>query len=81
METPVDNLRGTTEPNWDSYEARALTPEVIELADSIYRNIAFVPTTNGGFQVEFHCGGFDVEIEIDSQRRLAGVYIEREERE
>lgn len=77
---PVDNLRTATVENWDTYGAAALTPEIIALADRIYDAIHFIPTSNGGFQIEFHAGGLDVEIEIDQQGGLEGVYVSRSHR-
>jgi hypothetical protein len=75
--SPVDNLRGADRPDWDSYGARALSPEVIELAERIYENIRFVPTVDGGFQVEFRCGGVDAEIEFSEGGELEGVYVSK----
>ena len=55
----------------------ALTPEIIALADRIYDAIHFIPTSNGGFQIEFHAAGFDVEIEVDEKGELEGTYVSR----
>jgi hypothetical protein len=78
MASPVDNLRGADRPGWDSYGATPLSPEIIELAERVYQNIWFVPTSNGGFQVEFHCGGIDAEIEFSELGELEGVYVAKD---
>jgi hypothetical protein len=77
MASPVDNLRGADRPGWDTYGAAPITPEIIELAERVYSAIAFVPTTDGGFQVEFHCGGIDAEIEFSELGELEGVYVSK----
>jgi hypothetical protein len=78
--SPVDNLRDGRlhRAGWDSYEARPLSPEIVELAERIYQNICFVPTTDGGFQVEFHCGGIDAEIVFSELGELEGVYVAKD---
>jgi hypothetical protein len=69
--------------NWDSYGAAPVRQEFVASASSLLQSImdqdtprpAVVPTTPGGVQVEWHCGGIDLEIEIESTS-LISVYFE-----
>ena len=61
MSAPVDlSALRTLRPGWDSYGGRPITEQAIATAQAI----AFVPSPNGGVQIELHAGGADVEIEI-----------------
>lgn len=59
-------------PNWDTYGAppvdRELIPEVLQFLASSWGSgglplPAIVPTSTGGFQVEWSSGGLEVEVE------------------
>lgn len=65
--------------NWDSYGARAVTASAVAAGLSLLGGFmaqgvplpAFVPTPRGGIQLEWHCGGLDVEVEADTDGRPA----------
>jgi len=71
------------EENWDSYGAAPIRQEFLASASSLLQSImdedtplpSIVPTTPGGVQVEWHCDGIDLEIEIESTSRI-NVYFE-----
>ncbi len=61
--------------NWDSYGAPIISKIAVDAALQL-RNVlaavpSFVPMSNGGVQVEWHSLGFDVELEIQPNGRLA----------
>src|SRR6476659_749758 len=61
-------------PNWNSYGARTIQPDVVQATSSLLHDIArddtpqpaIVPTVRGGVQLEWHTRGVDLEIEIES---------------
>ncbi len=61
---------------WDSYGARAPDPSCVltawRLLDAVMRDDvpapAVVPTVRGGVQLEWHCNGADLEIEVVGPR-------------
>jgi hypothetical protein len=67
----LNNLRNL-EPNWDTYGAPAIAPESIDTAIRLARFLpdhampepSVVPTSGGGVQLEWHQGGFDIEVEF-----------------
>lgn len=61
--------------DWDGYEGKGpcLGQPVIDVA----RFIAIVPTSNGGLQIEWHCNGWDVEVEVSDEGEFMGVFAER----
>ncbi len=69
----------TLAPNWDSYGAKAIRVESVMAAIDLLRAImhdaspapAVVPTPRGFVQLEWHCGGRDLEIEV----RSLGDYV------
>lgn len=75
----TDSLRALG-PNWDSYEAVPITDAALAVAEAIERNFRFVPLTDGGFQVEFHSGGIDLELAFDPEGMFEGVYVEKANR-
>jgi len=64
--------------NWDSYGAQRIDPHCIQAAAGLLRAIldaatprpSVVPTSRGGVQLEWHRGGIDLEIEIESPTRM-----------
>jgi hypothetical protein len=60
--------------NWDSYGAKRISPEIASAADELLRDIMLastpapqvVPSANGSIQLEWHIGGIDLEIEVES---------------
>jgi hypothetical protein len=76
---------GRLEENWDSYGARRIDPHCIEAAANLLRAVmnaatpmpSVVPTNRGGIQLEWHRGGIDLEIEIESPTRM-NVFFEDE---
>jgi hypothetical protein len=71
------------EENWDSYGARRVDPRCTEAAVGLLRAILdsttprpfVVPTCRGGIQLEWHRGGVDLEIEIESPEQM-NVFFE-----
>jgi hypothetical protein len=61
-------------PDWNSYGARTIQPEVVRTASALLHHLAHddipqpavVPTVRGGVQLEWHTRGIDLEIEIES---------------
>jgi hypothetical protein len=53
------------EKGWNSYRAVPIEEKAIQFA-SILTEMApqIVPTTGGGIQLEWHCEGLDIELEI-----------------
>lgn len=65
--------------NWDNYGALQIDPTLlIEGLKILLRTLpddspvpAVVPTTRGGVQFEWHCGGVDLEVDVVSQGTIA----------
>lgn len=62
-------LRVVKDDNWDGRGSAASTQQAIDTA----RNLVGVPLGHGGFQLELHAGGSDVEIEIDQSGAIVSV--------
>ncbi len=68
--------------NWDSYGAVAIRPEYAASALGLLQSImdsetiapSVVPTNLGGIQIEWHAGGIDLEIEVESTSRISVWY-------
>lgn len=60
--------------NWDSYGANKISPKTVIAADELLGEIMkpdspppqIVPCANGNIQLEWHTGGIDLEIEVES---------------
>lgn len=60
--------------NWDSYGANRFSPEIAKAVSDLLINIMhintpapqLVPSANGNIQLEWHIGGIDLEIEVES---------------
>ena len=69
-------------PGWDSYGSPPVDPNcvvaAIRMAITILRDDSpipsVVPTSRGGLQLEWHCGGIDLEIEFLSATRVFGYF-------
>lgn len=59
---------------WDSYDGKPITNEAIATVEQI----AAVPLGSGGIQLELHRDGFDIEICIAADGRIAGVLFSRD---
>jgi|GEM_PF-7100624 len=65
---------GFLPPNWNSYGARPIRPEIAQVAIGLLLNVllpgdplpAVVPTARGGIMLEWHEAGVDLEIDIRS---------------
>ena len=55
--------------NWDSYGS----PKIGEGALKVLQGLQVVPTSPGGIQVEWHCNGYDLEIEFNAAGGLETV--------
>jgi hypothetical protein len=64
----LDDLR-ELEEGWDSYGGQPTTDAAIKTAG----NLAVVPTSDGGIQLEIHAGGADLEIVIDPAGAVTAV--------
>jgi len=62
---------------WDGYDGRAPTSAAVHAAVAIKQNLALVPLSSGGVQLEAHAGGLDLEIEIGPDGMLRGIACER----
>lgn len=71
----LDDLRAL-EPNWDSYGAATISEAALTTASYL----CFVPTVNGGIQIELHAGGMDIEVEIDPEGLIETVLVAPERR-
>jgi hypothetical protein len=66
---------------WDSYKALPVTRRALNEAKGFLSsfNLPYVPLgfacplSDGGMQVEWHCGGWDIEIEISADAREVNV--------
>ena len=67
--TQLDKLMQLQE-NWDSYGGIPPTYAALEAAD----NLTFVPYADGGLQIEFHAGGMNIEIEINPDGKVIGIF-------
>ncbi len=78
---------GLLEENWDSYGAKRIDPRCIDAANSLLRAIldsstprpSVVPTNRGGIQLEWHRGGIDLEIEIESPPQMNVSFADEQE--
>ena len=69
---------GDLKENWDSYGARRIDPFCAMAAVDLILSVmgadvpipAVVPTSRGGVQLEWHCGGMDLEIVVESPSRF-----------
>jgi hypothetical protein len=66
----LDRLR-----RWDGLDGKG--PDLDQPVINVARFLAVVPTSSGGLQIEWHCNGWDVEIEVDDNGEFKGVYAER----
>lgn len=63
---------GDLPQNWDSYGARPIDPSVALAAIRFLSDVLpadtpppqIVPTSRGGIQLEWHCNGVDLEIDV-----------------
>lgn len=55
---------------WDSYDGSPITDKAIRTAELTF----FVPTSDGGVQIELHADGWEIEIEIGPDGKIAEVY-------
>jgi hypothetical protein len=77
-ENPVQRLRDDPRlkvAGWDSYGGAALTEEALDAADAVAAGWHAVPTGDGGVQLEVHCGGWDIEIEIGADGQPCGALV------
>jgi hypothetical protein len=69
---------GSLPPNWNSYGGQPIRPEIAEAAVTLLLNLltpadplpSVVPTTRGGILLEWHEGGIDLEVDIQSPLRF-----------
>lgn len=62
--TPLTDGLRALEPDWDSYGGVPTTDAALRAAEGVERSFTLVPHSDGGFQVEIHAAGIDVEVEI-----------------
>lgn len=76
----IADLR-TLEEGWDSYGGMAPTRKALREGESVLRSYDLpylpggylIPLSDGGLQVEWHCGQADVELEISPQGYIGEV--------
>lgn len=61
-------------PDWDSYGAPPPTEAALAAAD----RLMFVPTGEGGMQIELHKGGIDIDVTVSDVGKINYVYISGE---
>ena len=59
-------------PGWDADGGKAITSKAIETLG----RFAAVPCSDGGIQLEVHRAGYDIEIEIGPDGRIASVLVD-----
>lgn len=70
-------------PDWDSYGARSIDGDAIEATRILTKAIqtgtaSIVPLASGGCQIEVHKSGWDIEIEVDADKKeIAGFWEKR----
>ncbi len=65
---------GFLQPNWDSYDAKSIAPEAAASAMGALTDLltegdplpSVVPTSRGGILLEWHEGGIDLEVDVQS---------------
>jgi hypothetical protein len=62
-------LRGLA-PGWDSHAAIKISEHAIRTL----ANFHVVPMNDGGIQLEAHCGGKDLEIEINPAGQICSIF-------
>jgi len=73
------------EKNWDSYGGKPMTRLALQQAELLLRCFAaidavepfVIPTSGGGIQLEWHTGGYDLEMEILDSGIVGEVYTTR----
>lgn len=58
---------------WDTYDAQRITEEAIATAKAL----EFVPSPDGGLQIELHAGLSEIEIEVAPNGRVSTIFWER----
>jgi hypothetical protein len=74
-------------PNWNSYGAQPIRPDVVRAAKDLLPGIVqkqtpqpnVVPTVRGGVQLEWHLGDIDLEIEIDAPGQFQVLFVDPRE--
>lgn len=69
-------------PNWDGYGAAQIDPSVVSNVVTILAGTlgddapvpSVVPTNRGGLQLEWHCGGIDLEVEIAASGKVVVAF-------
>jgi len=59
------------EADWDSYGAPPLTEAALRTADAL----VFIPTGEGGVQIELHAAGAEVEVTIGDDGHVEAIYV------
>jgi hypothetical protein len=81
MNKKLKNLQ-KLEKNWDSYGAEPIHEFALAEADTLFKCFKAlgvkepqaVPTNEGGVQLEWHEGGYDLEIVISSEGKVNDVF-------
>lgn len=68
--------------NWDSYGAKSISPQAIDLAIEILERViqsdtprpALVPSPAGHIQAEWHIGGLEIEVEFESATSIRVMF-------
>ncbi len=66
-----------TESGWDSYGGSPTTDAAKDVARIMLAPPCIVPTNSGGIQLEWHQGGWDIEIVIEADGTLSESWSEK----
>jgi hypothetical protein len=68
--------------NWNGYGEKAITGQAVARTVNLLTQLAMegpepvvVPMSDGGIQIEWHCGGTEIEIEVPPDDRESSVYV------
>lgn len=70
---PRLNELAALQQGWDSYGAPPITEAALRAADTV----TFVPTNDGGVQVEIHTNGQEVEVVFDKAGAIEDVWLSK----
>lgn len=74
-DTPLTDRLRELKPGWDTYGAVSITDKALKAAEGIERSFALVPLADGGFQVEIHGGGIEVEVEFNPEGEMESTWV------
>ena len=75
-------LQASLKDDWDSYGAKKISPQSVDLAIDLLQLIvqsdtpppSLVPSPSGHIQAEWHTGGIDLEVEFESATSIRVLF-------